>query len=259
MLRLYEFSAWISCDGIPLPVFQPIVDANNSRVTCWIACDEGETFRVHWRDEGSKVDTAAYITLDDYKVPGRYLWGEGETSRGGIRTGPNTERPFTFDNFDEESADTERDHTVERREPGTIVLRIRRISLTRVGEPNPTPHIPPPAGVGEEGADLRVVFGSPVPAVPQTPTIRFESYDKENPGSYVTFVFRYRTQHFLISRGLFHSASESMYRFVPVHPPSTPGSPEIETNAEQQFTQTNVDTRRKECGQSRQSNNDDES
>lgn len=60
-----------------------------------------QTFRVHWRDEGSKVDTAAYITLDGYKVPGRYLWGEGETSRGGIRTGPNTERPFTFDNFDE--------------------------------------------------------------------------------------------------------------------------------------------------------------
>jgi hypothetical protein len=60
-----------------------------------------QTFRVHWRDEGSKVDTAAYITLDGYKVPGRYLWGKGETSRGGIRTGPNTERPFTFDNFDE--------------------------------------------------------------------------------------------------------------------------------------------------------------
>jgi hypothetical protein len=62
-----------------------------------------QTFRVHWRDEGSKIDTAAYITLDGYKVPGRYLWGKGETSRGGIRTGPNTERPFTFANFDEGS------------------------------------------------------------------------------------------------------------------------------------------------------------
>ncbi|KAH9071180.1 hypothetical protein EDB83DRAFT_2173157, partial [Lactarius deliciosus] len=188
MLRLYEFSAWISCDGIPLPVFQPIVDADNSRVTCWIACDEGEaSSHRSTGDEGSNVDTAAYITLDGYKVPGRYLWGKGETSRGSIRTGPNTERPFTFDNFDE----------AERREPGTIVLRIRRISLTRVGEPNPAPRIPPPAGVGEEGADLRVVFGSPVPAVPQTPTIKFKSYDKENPGSYVTFVFRYRTQRTL--------------------------------------------------------------
>ncbi|KAI9459412.1 hypothetical protein BJY52DRAFT_1265527 [Lactarius psammicola] len=231
MLRLREFSAWISCDGIPLPVFQPVVDAENSRVTCWIACDEGETFRVHWKDEGSKVDTAAYITLDGYKVPGHYLWGKGETSRGGIRTGPNTERPFTFANFDEvESAVTESDYTEGRREPGTIVLRIRRISLTRVGEPNPVPQIPPPAGAGEEGTDLRVVFGSPVPAGPQTPTISFKSYDKANPGSYVTFVFRYRTQYFLISQGLFHSASESMYRFVPVHPTPTPASLKMEPN-----------------------------
>ncbi len=62
-----------------------------------------QTFRVHWRDEGSKVNTAAYITLDGYKVPGHYLWGKGETSRGGIRTGPDTERPFTFANVDEGS------------------------------------------------------------------------------------------------------------------------------------------------------------
>jgi hypothetical protein len=42
MLRLREFSAWISTNGIPLLVFQPVVDANNSRVTSWIACDKGE-------------------------------------------------------------------------------------------------------------------------------------------------------------------------------------------------------------------------
>ena len=47
MLRLREFSAWISCDGVPLPVFQPVVDANNFRVTCWIACDEGEASAPH--------------------------------------------------------------------------------------------------------------------------------------------------------------------------------------------------------------------
>jgi hypothetical protein len=30
------------------------------------------------------------------------------------------------------------------------------------------------------------------------------------------------TVDFLDSQGLFHSASEKMYRFVPVHPPATP-------------------------------------
>ncbi|KAN0140936.1 hypothetical protein V8E53_001380 [Lactarius tabidus] len=240
MLRLRKFSAWISTNGIPLPVFQPVVDANNSRVTSWIACDKGETFRVHWRDEGSRIDTAAYITLDGYKVPGHYLWGKGETSRGGIRTGPNTERPFTFANVDEvESVVTECDDTANRREPGTIVLRIRRISLTRVGEPNPVPQIPRPAGAGGEGTDLRVVFGTPAPAEPQTPTISFKSYDKENPGSYVTFVFRYRTQSFLRLQGLFHSASEKMYQFVPVHSPPTPAPLMMEPNSEQESTKRN--------------------
>jgi hypothetical protein len=59
-------------------------------------------FRIHWRDEGSKVDTPAYITLDGYKVTGRHLRGKGETFHAGIRTGTgaNTEKQFTFANFD---------------------------------------------------------------------------------------------------------------------------------------------------------------
>ena len=35
--------------------------------------------------------------------PGRYLWEKGDPSRGGIRTGPDTERPFTLANVDEGS------------------------------------------------------------------------------------------------------------------------------------------------------------
>ncbi|KAI9446141.1 hypothetical protein H4582DRAFT_2052247 [Lactarius indigo] len=141
MLRLYELSAWISCDGIPLPVFQPVVD-------------------LVMKERRARI---AYQTL---------LYSATQAL-----------------------ADIQKcDHTAERKEPGTIVLRIRRISLTRVGELIRALHIPPPASAGEEGADLRVIFRSPVPAVPQTPTIRFESYDNENLSSYVTFVFRYRTQ-----------------------------------------------------------------
>ncbi|KAI0247960.1 hypothetical protein BJV78DRAFT_860514, partial [Lactifluus subvellereus] len=37
-----------------------------------------QTFRAHWRDEGSRIDTVAYITLDGYKVTGRFLWGKGK-------------------------------------------------------------------------------------------------------------------------------------------------------------------------------------
>jgi hypothetical protein len=51
---------------------------------------------VHWKDHGGKVDTCSFITLDGFVVPGRFLFGEGETWRQGVRSSMNTERPFMF-------------------------------------------------------------------------------------------------------------------------------------------------------------------
>ncbi|KZT26516.1 hypothetical protein NEOLEDRAFT_1062733 [Neolentinus lepideus HHB14362 ss-1] len=90
------FSAWISCEGRMLPEFEVAVDSKTHRVTSWIPSFEGKPFVVHWKDQGSKIDTAAYITLDGLTVAGRFLPGEGETYRDGVRTGPNMERPFVF-------------------------------------------------------------------------------------------------------------------------------------------------------------------
>ena len=55
-----------------------------------------QNFSVRWRDEGSRVHSCAFITLDGFQVPGRFLTGYGEASREGVRTGANTERPFVF-------------------------------------------------------------------------------------------------------------------------------------------------------------------
>lgn len=99
MLSHLGFSAWISCEDKPLPEFE--VHATSNRVTCWIPSKEGRAFVVHWRDEGSKIDTAAYITLDGFVVSGRFLFGEGKASRGGVRTGISSERPFVFSRVDE--------------------------------------------------------------------------------------------------------------------------------------------------------------
>lgn len=56
----------------------------------------GQTFTVHWCDEGSKVSTCSFIILDGLVVPGRFLHGEGAASRGGVRVSKTTERPFVF-------------------------------------------------------------------------------------------------------------------------------------------------------------------
>ncbi|KAI0263348.1 hypothetical protein BC834DRAFT_886848 [Gloeopeniophorella convolvens] len=197
MLRLREFAAWITSDGCHLPVYEPVIDKSNSRVTCWLACEEGKNFTVHWRDGGSQIDTAAYITLDGYKVPGRYIYGKGEASRSGLRIGRDTERPFVFARHEDEALGILTDPQVDMKQLGTIVLRIRRISVTEIGKRNPTPQIPSSMQANNQAFDVTIGFGSPVPTSNQVPTISFESYDKEHPGSYVTFIFRYRTREFL--------------------------------------------------------------
>ncbi|KDQ60960.1 hypothetical protein JAAARDRAFT_124211 [Jaapia argillacea MUCL 33604] len=90
------FSAWITSEGSAVREYEVAVDEKANRVTCWIPSEEGKPFTVHWRDHGGKVDTAAFITLDGFVISGRFLFGDGEASREGIRTGPNTERPFVF-------------------------------------------------------------------------------------------------------------------------------------------------------------------
>lgn len=93
------YSAWITSEDKPLPEFE--VHASSKRATCWIPSTEGKAFVVHWRDEGSQIDTAAYITLDGFVVSGRFLFGQGHASRGGVRTGVSSERPFVFSKVDE--------------------------------------------------------------------------------------------------------------------------------------------------------------
>lgn len=118
MLTHRGFSAWIVVDGNPLPEYLVAVDNSAHRVSCWIPSEEGkvraillhnknnllkrpQTFSVYWKDHGGKVETCAYIMLDGYLAPGRFLYGEGMAWRGGVRTGPASERPFVFQKVDE--------------------------------------------------------------------------------------------------------------------------------------------------------------
>ena len=112
MLTHRGFSAWIVSNGAPIDEYLVTVDEKNHCVSCWVPGDEGrvsvhsattsagshesQTFSVHWRDHGSRIDSCGFISLDGFVVPGRFLLGDGETSRQGVRTGNATERPFVF-------------------------------------------------------------------------------------------------------------------------------------------------------------------
>lgn len=56
---------------------------------------------MYWRDHGGNVDSCAYIGLDGFMVPGRFLFGKGIAFREGVRSGSTTERPFMFSRLDE--------------------------------------------------------------------------------------------------------------------------------------------------------------
>ena len=113
-----------------------------------------QNFSVHWRDEGSRVHSCAFIALDGFQVPGRFLTGYGEASREGVRTGSNTERPFVFvgqpntcevppfaQDLTEHCVSAASGGQVDP-DAGTIVLKIRRISIDGARAANEVQQLP---------------------------------------------------------------------------------------------------------------------
>ncbi|KAF5357898.1 hypothetical protein D9756_001414 [Leucocoprinus leucothites] len=202
MLNHRGFSAWVVVDGRPLPEYLVAVDSSANRVSCWIPSEEGKAFSVYWKDHGGKVETCGYITLDGYLAPGRFLHGEGTAWRGGVRTGPASERPFIFQKIEEN--DSSLDNSIAtNKDVGTILLRIKRVRLVAAASPNAIQQLPENNG-GRNG--IRVGFGVEQPTFEQYPsTWKVESYDnpgQSQPSTYVSFVFRYRTYDFLRVQGI---------------------------------------------------------
>ncbi|KAF7304993.1 hypothetical protein MKEN_01214000 [Mycena kentingensis (nom. inval.)] len=211
MISLHGFSAWITVNGQPLPEYLVAEDSTAGRVSCWIPSEPGVHFLVHWKDAGSRVDTAGYISLDGLLVPGRFLMGAGETFRAGVRVSATTERPFMFRKLDSDETATS---GIPHKDVGMVTLKIKRIKKGDGRSPNaPLQHIPTMIGQRRAG-DVSVGFGeeratylqskltwavSPyqepgsAPADPNT---------KKSPSTYVSFVFRYRTLDWLRQQGI---------------------------------------------------------
>ncbi|KAA1469445.1 hypothetical protein DENSPDRAFT_604044 [Dentipellis sp. KUC8613] len=220
MLNHRGFDAWITSDGTELPEYEVAVDEEKHKVTCWIASEQGKTFVVNWRDTGTKIDSAAYISLDGFKVAGYFLFGEGATCRTGVRTGPSAERPFTFADVDDGKGAAP-DPGVDPKQLGMIVLKIRQIRRTGGYHPNDFPSIPNPTKGKHRIYEMRVGYGSETTTCSQhESTWSFEPYDKQNRGAFVTFIFRYRSQEFLDAQGLKISNAVKTVK----HPPKVAAS-----------------------------------
>ncbi|KAF8212025.1 hypothetical protein K438DRAFT_1805820 [Mycena galopus ATCC 62051] len=205
MLTHRGFSAWIVVDGKPVPQYLVAEDAKASRVSCWIPGEAGQKFTVAWKDHGGKVDSCAFISLDGLIVPGRFLFGNGETSRSGVRSSATTERPFIFQNIEE---DEPLNQSVNK-DVGMITLRIKRIQRI-AGRPANSLQELPSATLGKRKAgDLSVGFGEDTQTFDQFAyTWSVRPYEKDGPTdgktpkTYVSFVFRYRTREWLQMQGI---------------------------------------------------------
>ncbi|KAG6332672.1 hypothetical protein ID866_6417 [Astraeus odoratus] len=188
MLTHREFSAWIVSNNQPLPEYLVAVDRKANRVSCWIPSEAGKQFSVHWKDQGSNVQTCSFISLDGFVVPGRFLYGSGGTSREGVRTGPTTERPFIFAEYQNAPSSSK-----NSRDAGTIILKIKRVRLDGHKGANPLQQLPDMSRSQIMGSGHCIGYGDERPTYEQYPaTWQVKPYDESSKRSYVTFVFRYR-------------------------------------------------------------------
>lgn len=167
------FSAWITSEGHPLHEYSVAVDKNTNKASCWIPSDAGKVGYC-WRTSEQRSDhnateilralegrriasTFMWLHRPGFVVPGRFLNGYGETWRGGVRTGPQTERPFMF----AEQTSTSKllslsRHLAQRcaptasgvqvtRDAGTIMLKIRLVSTDGARLANPLQKLPKPS------------------------------------------------------------------------------------------------------------------
>ncbi|KAJ3490214.1 hypothetical protein NLI96_g1571 [Meripilus lineatus] len=225
MITHRGFSAWISSEGQSLRSYEPTLDNRENKVSCWIPSSEGKTFTVHWRDNGGGIDTAAYIYLDGFVVPGHFLYGSGEAERSGIRSSPIHERPFTFAKVGRGSRNTS--GTPSSSGTGSIILKIKRVKRQGLHPPNA---LQPPPDASRRGNKRRmdhcVSYGQSKETRNQVQTTwSFEPYDPANPRSYVTFEFRYRPAEFLVDQGIMSAAewrNANRNRIQQDTPPVTP-------------------------------------
>ncbi|KAL6300130.1 hypothetical protein BKA93DRAFT_741087 [Sparassis latifolia] len=206
MLTYRGFSAWITCEDREVIEYEATIDAKSNRVTCWIPSQEGKNFVVNWRDHGSQVETATYINLDGFVVPGQFLFGEGDAMRSAVRVGEDMERPFVF----------QRIEGVPRgKDVGTILVRIKRIKRKEL-RPSNAPQTPPAMTQGRRGiGEPCIGYGEERAARQRFETTwKIEPFDKRNPGAYVVFAFRYRSRGFLVSQDIM-SPDDSEFRTPP--------------------------------------------
>ncbi|KAH8827093.1 hypothetical protein DL96DRAFT_1605488 [Flagelloscypha sp. PMI_526] len=200
MLTNRGFSAWIEVDGEPLQEFMVSLDEESNVSQCFIGGEEGSRFVVHWKDHDTGFDSIGFIGLDGYTVPGRFLFGSGQTYRSGARVSKHEERPFKFLKAPIHGAP--QSHYLV----GTVKLTIKRIRKEGSVKANDFTKLPRPQLM--KGNDISVGFGQEEVSYEQYAyTWGVHPHPEDNvegkkPATWATFIFKYRTRDWLREQGI---------------------------------------------------------
>ncbi|KAF7376575.1 hypothetical protein MSAN_00073900 [Mycena sanguinolenta] len=135
MPQSHGFSAWIAIDteDTKLPEFG--IELENDAVTCWIPCEVGKRFSVHWSNLNVPGMSGGRVLVDGHNCDGQILARKRRptsTHMTGLNE-PTTVRPFIFD-----SMEVTEENTVPDLDPdlGTIVLEIWKVEKNDAGPSN---------------------------------------------------------------------------------------------------------------------------
>ncbi|KAF8591218.1 hypothetical protein K439DRAFT_1627287 [Ramaria rubella] len=201
------FSAWITIEGEPIPVYKE----ETTEATCraWIPSTVGKTFSVWWKDDSkTRIATSGHVFIDGHDVasaimrPGR----SKPVERMGAKTSARRLKPFRFSVLrltDDDTIANQNDPGLK--DMGTIKIEISRVKLG--GEVPFKGYEAQEHGLVHEkakklGAHCIAYDPSKRTVASRTVAVTTAPYDINNPGPYVTFVFNYRSEDLLLADGI---------------------------------------------------------
>ncbi|KAH8112681.1 hypothetical protein DFH11DRAFT_470693 [Phellopilus nigrolimitatus] len=207
MLKHLGFSCWVSCQGKELPAYGE--ECRENVKSAWIPSEAGENFSVFWQDRsGKRIATSGHVFVDGKDVASAIIRPGRETpvERAGAKKNARKILPFTFSELsltDDDTLADRFDPTI--RDVGVIKVEIKRV---RLGDTvRFTGYDAENLGFVHERAKKAgahcTKFGTEERSKnPRTVAISTAPYDPNEPGAYVTFEFRYRSQAMLKATGI---------------------------------------------------------
>ncbi|KAF9493107.1 hypothetical protein BDN71DRAFT_1432700 [Pleurotus eryngii] len=147
MLVSENLSAWVEIEGIPTQEYNIKVKEDPKHVTCWIASEEGKSFRVHIKDTSCRRATCWTMKVDGVEIDSPLLVPppEGECERTccikRVRVSPTELRALVFSRM----STTDDDDYLERSTHlnlGSITLDVWTAQRTERTCPDPCVQLP---------------------------------------------------------------------------------------------------------------------